>query len=367
VLIEAAKFMVQKTLPKIWLLASPHSGDNTQLLALAEDLGWPLEIMRLNFRPWQKLARLVSPASLFGLTGESKRLLTPPYPDLIIGAGHATEPAAFWIQKRSGNTSRLVYVGTPLAPLENFDLVITTPQYGLPQHDNVLQNDLPIHKIDTTKLQEAALSWKHRLAHLPKPWTAILVGGNSGPYTFDAKSAQRLAREANTFGGSLLISTSARTPTETSTALRDAIACPNYFHEWNSGNNDNPYFGFLALADKIIVTADSISMLAEAVATRKPILMFDTEQGRQAMREPSTKIVWRGKTLYATIFRLAMRYCPPRWTRDLRIVHQNLIATGQAAWLGDKQITPQKTTEISALSKATSRVKALFELETPHE
>src|SRR5689334_4606378 len=29
--------------PRTWLLASPHQGDNTQLQALAEALGWPYE------------------------------------------------------------------------------------------------------------------------------------------------------------------------------------------------------------------------------------------------------------------------------------------------------------------------------------
>ncbi len=37
-------------LPRVWLLASPHSGDNTQLTALADALGWPFEIKRLGLQ-----------------------------------------------------------------------------------------------------------------------------------------------------------------------------------------------------------------------------------------------------------------------------------------------------------------------------
>ena len=41
------------------------------------------------------------------------------------------------------------------------------------------------------------------------------------------------------------------------------------------GSGDNPYFGMLALADAIIVTVDSISMVSEAVATSAPVMLAD--------------------------------------------------------------------------------------------
>ncbi len=37
--------------------------------------------------------------------------------------------------------------------------------------------------------------------------------------------------------------------------------------------DENPYFGMLALADAIVVTADSVSMVSEAVATKAPVLL----------------------------------------------------------------------------------------------
>ena len=39
------------------------------------------------------------------------------------------------------------------------------------------------------------------------------------------------------------------------------------------GNGDNPYFGMLALADAIVVTVDSVSMISEAVATAAPVML----------------------------------------------------------------------------------------------
>jgi uncharacterized protein len=352
---------MQNKPPKIWLLASPHTGDNTQLMALAENLGWPYEIKKLSYRSTHIFSRFL-PNSLRGLTDEARALVAPPYPDLILGAGQPTEPIALWIKQNAPNRTRVVYVGTPWAKLDRFDLVITTPQYQLPERANVLHIDLPLHKVEQKKLREAAAYWKPKLKHLAKPWTAVLVGGASGPYTFNEAAAVRLAQQAHKMGGSLLITTSARTPKPTAATLKNSLVAPHYFHAWNGTSSENPFFGFLALADQFIVTADSISMLSEACATGKPVHMFDTEQGTFARRDASTKIKWLGRSFGTTIFRIAMRVAPKRWSRDLRIVHQQLLNSGQATWLGDTPV-PAKTKPVSsALEIATSRVKALFDL-----
>src|SRR5207248_3918390 len=50
--------------PRTWLLASPHAGDNTQLTALAEALGWPFTVKRLAYKPLHTVSRLVLGATL---------------------------------------------------------------------------------------------------------------------------------------------------------------------------------------------------------------------------------------------------------------------------------------------------------------
>lgn len=348
--------------PKVWLLASPHTGDNTQLRALADQLGWPYDIKNLSYKSGQTLARLGLGATLWGLTSQALARIVPPYPDLILSAGRPTEAVALWIKKFGNPNIRLVTVGTPWAKLDRFDLVITTPQYGLPPHPHVLHNQLPMHTVNTGNLAAAAKIWQAKLAHLPRPWTAILAGGASGPYTFKAEAALRLAAQANVLGGSLLVSTSARTPMDVAKALQSKLKSPNYFHQWSSSSNENPFQGFLALADQFIVTADSISMLSEACATGKPVLLFDTESGSYAMKDHRGKIAWFGQTLSATAFRFAMRLGPPRWSRDLRVVHQQLIAAGRANWLGEEPPQTKNLGEAQDLMRATTRVRALFDL-----
>ena len=52
---------------------------------------------------------------------------------------------------------------------------------------------------------------------------------------------------------------------------------PQYDYLW--GNiHENPYAGFLACADNIIVTGDSVSMCCECTATGKPVYVYDNNQ-----------------------------------------------------------------------------------------
>ncbi len=360
--------------PRTWLLASPHAGDNSQLHALANALGWPYEAKRLAYRNFEKFLRLLSRPTLSAVNAELSDPIAPPYPDLIIAAGRAAEAVAFWIRRHGNRDVRVVFIGTPWSSLDKFDLVLATPQYSLPNRANVMQSWLPLHAVHPMSLGSAARTWLPRLRHLPRPWIAVLVGGSSGPYVFGPSSAERLGREASQFakccGGSLLVSTSARTGRPASHALAAAIAVPHYFYGWtDSGKIDNPYLSFLALAQQIIVTADSVSMIAEACATGKPVLLFDIDEGKQSMRaeesRPSSSGAlppphWRGRNLASTAFRLAMRFAPPRWSRDLRIVHGNVVAAGLASWIGEAPRLRSAAAVPPDLEQAVSRVRALF-------
>jgi uncharacterized protein len=207
-----------------------------------------------------------------------------------------------------------------------------------------------------------------RLAKLPEPRIAVLLGGSSGPYVFDSESAGRLAQEASglaiELGGSLLITTSARTPRDVGDALAKKITVPHFMHHYDPDTTDNPFLGLLGLADHIIVTADSISMISEAVATGKPVLLFDLETGKRAMRTvPTTdgrmpKIYGLGKNISSTVFRWTMRLAPPRWTRDLRIVHHMTNDAGLTRWLGEP--APQHCQPLDHdLQAVVDRIKGL--------
>jgi len=185
---------------------------------------------------------------------------------------------ARWIKKQSGGATRLVHLMHAQAPLEHFDLIITTPQYRLPARPNVLHNTAPLNHVDPRRLAADAAHCAERFAHLPRPYTVLLVGGNSSSFVLEPSVAARLGREASAqvraTGGSLLLTTSARTPAASVDALLAAIDCPAFCHRWQLQDPQNPYHAFLALADRFIVTVDSASLLAEACAMGKPVQIF---------------------------------------------------------------------------------------------
>lgn len=361
--------------PRVWAILCYRSGDNEQILALAESLGWPYEVKRLAYRPYGRTIDVLRPTTLAGILKEKSDPLTAPWPDLIISASMRNEPVCRWIQRQADHPVRYVHIGRPWAFLKNFDLVITQPQYRLRRRPNVLELPLCLHRVSAERLDDAARTWLPRLAHLPRPFIAVLVGGTGGPYALDPYKAKRLAQQASAFanarGGSLLVSTSSRTAADAAHAVAEAVAAPAYVHLWQPQATDNPYFGFLALADAIVVTCDSISMLTEACATGKPVYMFDLGPKAEA---PLASLSWRDvlqrlrercrlDRLKAFLYRNLVHVPPSRMTRDLDRIHQRLVATGRAAWLGEEfHGSGQRETECPAV--ALARVQALFARDT---
>jgi hypothetical protein len=241
----------------------------------------------------------------------------------------------------------------------------------------VLHNQTPLHRVTKERLGREAARWRDRLTHLPQPFVAVVVGGSSGPYSFCTRAAERLAKDASRFakslGGSLLITTSARTPAAAIDIMEQNIEVPAYFFRWEQNAKDNPYFAFLGLAEQIIVTGDSMSMLAEACATRKPVQIFDLGEGENAMRPATVEAAialrraresdrpLEGTHIRAFLYRQMMRFGPERLSRDIRIIHAYLVDSGRAVWLGDDCAADRPLPAMDCLGRAVGRVRALVE------
>ena len=363
------------TPPRTWLMMGHRAGDNSQVQALAEALGWPYEIRRFVYRPTELLTNLTLPKRLAGIVQSKSSVLEPPWPDLIISAGRRNEPVCRWIQDRAaGRRVRLVHCGRPWARIKNFDLVVTTPQYRLPQRDNVLHNSTPLHRVTEGRLEAEGARWRARLAHLPQPYISVIVGGNSGPFSFDKRGAARLGRQASDLarrlGGSLLVTTSARTVLPAIDVLEAGIDVPSFFFRWRKDAEENPYFAFLELAERHIVTGDSMSMVAEACATRKRVYIFDLGEGHLAMRPdaPPVKrpLIPEADNIRGFWYRQMMKYGPQRLSRDIRLIHRRLVAEGRCVWLEGEDFPEdwQTPPPLDAVPRAVERVRALFGLDT---
>jgi mitochondrial fission protein ELM1 len=317
------------TAPRIWVLMGHRAGDNSQLSALADGLGWPYEVKRFVHRRLEVVTNVLFDATLLGSIASRSSPLGPPWPDLVLSAGRRSEPIARWIRRHADHPVKLVHVGRPWRDVRAFDLVVVTPQYPIEPREGVLRNPLPLHGVTRVRLAAAADESRSRFAHLPRPWITVLVGGSSELFTLDAKTAARLARSASALarasGGSLLVTTSARTPADAADALFASINVPAERCRWSADAPENPYWGYLALADAFVVTGDSVSMLAEACAVGKPVHIFDPGRGSP-----------RGSADFAAAVRRRFQnFGLPRLRRDLRRVHDELVRLGSATLLGD--------------------------------
>lgn len=264
--------------PRVWILQATGAGDNRQLANLASALGWPCETKHAMDSLPRVLADRARRSGRHRVPRRKRDRLRPPWPDLILLSGGRCVIDAMRIKAESGGRTRVVCLGRPWAPLAWFDLVVTTPQYRLPDLSNVLQILLPLNRREPDNGTAAARAWQPRLSHLPRPWLGVLLGGSSGSYRFTTDTARALGRRldahARSTGGALLITSSARTPDKALDALVGALQVPYFCHRWRPEHTDNPLEAILAVSDSFLVTADSASMLAEACATDRPVMTY---------------------------------------------------------------------------------------------
>lgn len=258
---------------KIWVLTGKRKGDNAQALALAAALGGECREIKLDWTPWRTLPNMLLGTSLRCITPSSRAQLTAPWPDLVIGIGRRSVPVARWIKAQSGGKTKLVHLGNPRAEISHFDLIATTPQYGVPDGPNVLRLALPFSAAQADP--EDLAYWEHEWRDLPRPLSGIILGGNAWPYRFTRRFATGLldnvARQAR--GGSAVIVTSPRTPAHITGILQSAIRPPHRVYAWGEGQA-NPYRSLLKLADTLAVSGDSVSMFNEVILANKPFTVL---------------------------------------------------------------------------------------------
>jgi mitochondrial fission protein ELM1 len=266
-----------ETAPRVWLLFGERRGDNAQVLALARMLRWEYEVKQLRWQADYDVDPAEAGISLAGLDSAASDSLAAPWPNVVIGIGYRSAPVSRWIGQQAGGVIN-IRLGRPRTELKPYDLVITTPQYGLPPAPNVRELPLPLVMADPDAMAKAIARWRPEFERLPAPRVAVLLGGPTQHMAFDDAVARNLARDLQTFaartGGSLLITSSPRSPAGLKAILAPALAVPHFLFEFRAGA-DNPYLALLALSDAAIVTSDSASMIADAAAFGRPLLVYE--------------------------------------------------------------------------------------------
>jgi mitochondrial fission protein ELM1 len=261
----------------IWQLIDDRAGNQSQCLGVGDALGLKCEIRDLEYSAAAALPNFVMGKTFGGLTASSRVNLVEPWPDVIIAAGRRCSPVARHIKDMNKGNTFLVQIMYPGdTGIGEFDLVCTPRHDAIQGGGNIFQITGAPHRVTQDRLATARKDWQDRLKHLPGPRVALIVGGSTMRRTFTEQMAHELGAAASKMavdaGGSLMVTTSRRS-NDSADALISEIKAPAEIFKWGD-EGENPYLGFLAMADGVIVTGDSVSMCSEAAATPGPMWIY---------------------------------------------------------------------------------------------
>lgn len=268
---------------RVWVLLYSRTGDNNQVLSLAQSLGLPFEAKTMRYNWLRGLGRFIGP-SLLTINRASRRAIEPPWPELVIAIGRWSVPVVRAIKAKSGRRTKIVFLGNPRIDPGNFDLVLATADYLDPRGENVVVVPLPVASPPHITSSEGE---PEPIARLPHPRTLLLIGA---PVKYwDITEAylrnvlRQLGHKANAAGGSLLVSGSPRTPDRLMQVAGEGIGQAN--HGWMASQRRGGLDRLFGAADEVIVTGDSMSMVTEAVLTGKPVGIVPLELNEKGRRK----------------------------------------------------------------------------------
>jgi mitochondrial fission protein ELM1 len=264
-------------------------------------------------RPWRLLPPILWPDPLTRLEPGGDPL-EPPWPDVVIGTGRQAAPLSLALRRASGGRSFTVQMQNPTLPPERFDVVVAS------EHDKLRGNNVIVvlgsmHRVTKRLLAEAAERYRGRYAALARPLVAVLIGGSNGRYRLGPATARAIGAALRALadkGSGIALTFSRRTGAENEAQIRNALAGSGA-DVWD-GSGDNPYLGMLGLADALLVTADSVNMVSEALATGKPVHVIELPGRPGKFRDFHRSLFERGLTRPFRGRIEAWSYVPPAET-----------------------------------------------------
>ena len=190
--------------------------------------------------------------------------------NIVISCGRKSIIPSICLKKKFKNKIMNIHIQDPKVSLNNFDFVVVPEHDGL-SGKNVLTSKGAIHYLRTEELDQN----EHYLASKiikEKKIVTLIVGGPNKYYDFQDASIEKIFLKINKNfiqnGYQLIFIPSMRTPKKVIEKAED------YFDNNQIIIQDvdkKAYLSSLMLADHIVVTCDSTSMISEAAITGKPI------------------------------------------------------------------------------------------------
>jgi mitochondrial fission protein ELM1 len=279
-----------------WVITTGMAGMDVQAQGVAEALGLAYEMKRVSPRGiWKTFAQWgpVAPSERFAEPGSQ---FCPPWPEVAISLGRGAVPYMRALRRKAGQDTFTVVMQDPKAGRSIADM-IWVPEHDRLRGPNVFTTLTAPHGFTPARLAELRRAVPRAIAALAHPRVAVVLGGKNAVYKFrdedDARFGSALT-SLGRLGASFLITPSRRTHRRLREVADGATRdFPRIF--WD-GCGANPYGDFLANADLLVVTADSVNMTGEACATGRPVLVFSPSGGSAKFRRFHAALEARGAT-----------------------------------------------------------------------
>jgi|TARA_A100001015_G_scaffold158193_1_gene175542 mitochondrial fission protein ELM1 len=189
--------------------------------------------------------------------------------DIIISCGRKSVIPSIYLKQKFKNKVMNIHIQDPKVSLDNFDYVVA-PEHDSLSGKNVLISRGAIHYLRDGELEENKNYLKSQVNK--EKLVTLIFGGPNRYYKYDNQIIDEIfSKIKNNFinkGYQLIFIPSMRTPKTIIDKAKD------YFDESQiviTNVDKKAYLCSLKLADHIVVTCDSTSMISEAAMTGKPI------------------------------------------------------------------------------------------------
>ena len=189
--------------------------------------------------------------------------------NIVISCGRKSVVPSIFLKQKYKNQIMNIHIQDPKVSLDNFDLIVVPEHDGI-EGKNVLKSKGAIHYLRNDELKENENYLKSKINK--EKVVALIVGGPNKYYDYNQNSIKELLLlmlEIIRFNNyQLIFIPSMRTPQKVIDIANEVFDKKQIII---SDVDKKAYLSSLKLADHIVVTCDSTSMISEAAMTGKPI------------------------------------------------------------------------------------------------
>ena len=250
---------------KALLLTQGMHGMVSQVEGIANGLKLRFKHQKVKLKPfWNFIPPKLTPIS--------ENLLTEKFicdSKIVISCGRKSVIPSIALKKRFGKEIFNIHIQDPKVSLKHFDLIIC-PEHDNLSGDNVVRTKGSIHYL--TKKEITDNSKYLRFNKEKKKIVAFIIGGPNKYYNYSEEQVHFLFNKIKALFTpdkyKIVVIPSYRTP---ELVIKKAFNTFSFNHHVIKEINKKAYLCSYAIADHIIVTCDSTSMISEAAITGKPI------------------------------------------------------------------------------------------------